>query len=57
MFSLYTYHVYFLIKEKTKEEGIVSDNEHGHEHEDHSICIKVGLFFIGTIILLYFIGQ
>jgi hypothetical protein len=35
----------------------MSDNEHDHGHEDHSICITVGIFFICTIILLYFIAQ
>lgn len=35
----------------------MSGNDHGHEKEDHSVCITVAIFFILTIILLYFIAQ
>ncbi len=32
-------------------------HDHGHEPEDHSVCITVGIFFILTLVLLYFIAQ
>lgn len=35
----------------------MSENEHDHQQEDNSICIKVGLFFVSILILLYFIAQ
>ncbi len=30
---------------------------HAHEHEeDHSVCVKVGVFFICTVIVLYLLA-
>lgn len=31
-------------------------NDHGHE-EDHTVCMKVGLFFIAVIIMIVCIGM
>ena len=35
----------------------MSGDNHDHQQEDYSICIKVGVFFIWTIMMLYFIAQ
>jgi len=35
----------------------MSADGHGHGSEDNSICVKVGLFFVGVLVLLYFIAQ
>jgi hypothetical protein len=32
------------------------DSEHGHEPEDESIGVKVGIFFILVLVVLYFIA-
>ena len=33
-------------------------NDHGHGHEeDHTICMKVGVFFIAVIGMIAFIGM
>ena len=31
---------------------------HGHQHEeDHSVCVKVGVFFIAVIAMIFFLGM
>jgi hypothetical protein len=36
--------------------GQGSDHGHGHQ-EDHSVCVKVGVFFIAVICMIAFIGM
>lgn len=33
----------------------MSDHHH-HEEEDHSVCVKVAVFFIGVIATLFVLG-
>jgi len=34
------------------------EEEHGHSHEeDHSVCLKVGLFFIAVLATIIFLGM
>jgi len=36
----------------------MGSHEHGHEHEeDNMVCVKVGIFFICTVIVLYLIAA
>jgi len=37
----------------------MSGHEHGHEkpEEDHSVCVKVGVFFVFVIIGFFIIGM
>ncbi len=37
----------------------MSEHDHGHEkpEEDHSVCVKVGVFFVFVIIGLFIIGM
>ncbi len=33
-------------------------DDHGHQHEeDHSVCVKVGVFFIAVIAMIFFLGM
>jgi hypothetical protein len=33
-------------------------NDHGHGHEeDHSVCEKVGVFFLAVMAMIFFIGM
>jgi hypothetical protein len=35
-------------------------NDHGHTHgheEDPSVCIKVGVFFLAVMAMIFFIGM
>lgn len=32
----------------------MSGHDHGHEHEDHMVCVKVGIFFICVLIALFY---
>ena len=33
-------------------------NDHGRQHEeDPSICVKVGVFFIAVIAMIFFLGM
>ena len=39
-------------------------HDHGHaaqghddHHEDHSVCVKVGVFFICVVIALFFLAR
>ena len=34
----------------------VDMSDHGHEHEDHSVCVKVAVFFVAVIAAIFFIG-
>lgn len=38
------------------EGGNMSGHDHGHHEEDHSVCVKVGIFFIFTVITLYLLA-
>lgn len=34
----------------------MGDHDHGHHEEDHMVCVKVGVFFICTVIVLYLLA-
>ncbi len=34
----------------------MSDHVHEHEPEDHSVCVKVAVFFIAVIAAIFFLG-
>lgn len=32
-------------------------DEHQHEHEDNSVCVKVALFFVVVLAAIFFLGM
>lgn len=31
-------------------------SEHHHEHEDHTVCVKVAIFLVAVIGAIFFLG-
>ena len=32
-------------------------DEHQHEHEDSSVCVKVAIFFVAVLAAIFFLGM
>jgi hypothetical protein len=46
------------LAQSSQEESKMSGHGHGHEtpEEDHTVCIKVGIFFVCVIVGFFVIG-
>jgi hypothetical protein len=39
------------------ETGQGAMNEHEHEHEDETVCVKVAVFLVITLGVIFFLGM